>query len=402
LPRTNADAVGFDPVKLYTIDSIANDAITKGATPGCVVLVVKDGKIAYHKAYGYLDYSKAEPTTLETMYDMASVTKICATTISVMKLYDEGKLDLRKTLGDYLPWVKGTNKENLTIENVLLHQAGLVSFIPFYKETIDASGVPYTKLYTTTKSDSFSIKVAQNLYLRNAWKDTMYQRILQSPLGAANKYIYSDNDFIFLGKIVEAISGLPLNEYAKKEFYTPLGLTTTGFRPLDSYSKNRIAPTEQEKNFRLQLLRGDVHDPGAAMFGGVAGHAGLFSNAYDIAVLMQMLLNGGTFNGKNYLKKETIELFTAYHSTISRRGYGFDKPEKDNLIKAEPYPCLSASSQTFGHTGFTGTCTWADPTNKLIFVFLSNRVNAEGGDNKKLLNMNVRPKIHEVIYKALE
>lgn len=396
------DGVGLDPVKLHSIDSIANDAIAKGATPGCVVLVVKDEKIAYYKAFGHLSYTTNQAVTTETVYDMASVTKICATTLSIMKLYDEGKIDLNKTLGDYLPWVKGSNKEKLTIENILLHQAGLVSYIPFYKELIDSMGKPKKGFFATAPSDSFSISVAQNMYMRTSWRDTMYKRIIESPLGKKSNYIYSDNDFIFLGKLVETISGLTLNDYVKKEFYTPLGLKTATFLPKNSLPTNRIAPTEEEKYFRLQLLSGTVHDPGAAMFGGVAGHAGLFSNAYDIAVLMQMLLNGGTFNGKKYLNKETINLFTTYQSTISRRGYGFDKPEKDNATKVEPYPCLSASANTFGHTGFTGTCTWADPEKKLIYVFLSNRVNAEGGDNKKLLNMNVRSNIHEAIYKALE
>jgi beta-N-acetylhexosaminidase len=396
------DGIGLDPVKLQSIDSIANDAIAKGATPGCVVLVIKDEKIAYYKAFGHLSYTANQAVTTETVYDMASVTKICATTLSIMKLYDEGKIDLNKTLGYYLPWVKGSNKEKLTIENILLHQAGLVSYIPFYKELMDSMGKPKKGFFATAPSDSFSISVAQNMYMRTSWRDTMYKRIIESPLGKKSNYIYSDNDFIFLGKLVEALSGLTLNDYVKKEFYTPLGLTTATFLPKNSLPTNRIAPTEEEKYFRLQLLSGTVHDPGAAMFGGVAGHAGLFSNAYDIAVLMQMLLNGGTFNGKKYLNKETINLFTTYQSTISRRGYGFDKPEKDNANKVEPYPCLSASAKTFGHTGFTGTCTWADPEKKLIYVFLSNRVNAEGGDNKKLLNMNVRPKIHEAIYKALE
>lgn len=349
-----------------------------------------------------MSYTTNQAVTTETVYDMASVTKICATTLSIMKLYDEGKIDLNKTLGDYLPWVKGSNKEKLTIENILLHQAGLVSYIPFYKELMDSTGKPKKGFFATAPSDSFSISVAQNMYMRTSWRDTMYKRIIESPLGKKSNYIYSDNDFIFLGKLVETISGLTLNDYVKKEFYTPLGLNTATFLPKNSLPTNRIAPTEEEKYFRLQLLSGTVHDPGAAMFGGIAGHAGLFSNAYDIAVLMQMLLNGGTFNGKKYLNKETINLFTTYQSTISRRGYGFDKPEKDNATKVEPYPCLSASAKTFGHTGFTGTCTWADPEKKLIYVFLSNRVNAEGGDNKKLLNMNVRPKIHEAIYKALE
>ena len=239
------------------------------------------------------------------------------------------------------------------------------------------------------------------MFMRTDWRDTIYKRILQSPLGKANRYVYSDNDFIFLGKIVEAISGMPLNEYVKKTFYQPMGLTTAGFKPLEQFPAKRIAPTEDEKFFRMQLLRGYVHDPGAAMFGGVAGHAGLFSNAYDLAMIMQMLLNGGTLNGKRYLQKETVALFTEYHSSISRRGYGFDKPEKDNHIRPDPYPCYSASPLTFGHTGFTGTCVWADPLYNIVFVFLSNRVNPQGGDNTKLLRMNVRTNIQEAIYRAM-
>ncbi len=364
-------------------------------------MVVKNGKIAYFKSFGHTTYNRDEPVTRETIYDMASVTKVCATTISVMKLYEQGKIDLKATLGTYLPWVMGSNKENLTLENILLHQAGLVAFIPFYKETMNADGIPYTKFYSTSQNDSFSIRVAQNLFMRNDWRDTLYQRILQSPLSQQGKYVYSDNDFIFLGKIVEAVSGKPLDEYVAAEFYKPLGLTATGFTPRNKFSLDRVAPTEREKYFRLQEIRGDVHDPGAAMFGGVAGHAGLFSDAYGIAVIMQMLMDGGIFNGKRYLQPETINYFNTYHSTISRRGLGFDKPEKDNDKREEPYPCKTASPLTFGHTGFTGTCAWADPASKLVFVFLSNRVNPEGGDNKKLLNMNVRPKIHETIYRAM-
>ncbi len=373
-----------------------------------MVLVAKDGKIAFEKAYGNLSNNKSEPVRVDDIYDMASVTKICATTISIMKLYDEGKIDLKKTLGDYLPWVSGSNKKNLLIEDILLHQAGLVAYIPFYKETINADGIPLRKFYSSKQRSKFNIRVAEKLFMRTRWRDTLYQRILQSPLGKNGKYIYSDNDFIFLGKIVEALSGMPLDEYVQKEFYTPLGLQSTGFYPRDHFPLSRIAPTENEKYFRLQQLRGDVHDPGAAMFGGVAGHAGLFSNAGDIAVIMQMLLNGGTYNNKKYLNPETIELFTAYHSVNSRRGYGFDKPEKparpggwDNATKPEAFPCLLASPLTFGHTGFTGTCTWADPAHDLVFVFLSNRVYPEGGDNKKLLTMNVRGKIQEAVYKAM-
>lgn len=391
----------LDVSRLVVIDSITNDAIAKGATPGAVVLVAKDGKIVYHKAYGNYTYDKTETVNTESIFDMASVTKVCATTISVMRLYDEGKLDLKKKLGDYLSWVKGTNKEHLTIENILLHQAGLVAYIPFYKETLDSAGVPKPQFYSAAKSDSFSIRVANNLYMRNDWRDTLYKRILESPLGRTGRYIYSDNDFIFLGKIVEAISGMSLNDYVEATFYRPMGLTTAGFKPGEQYPLQRIIPTEQEKQFRLQLLRGDVHDPGAAMFGGVAGHAGLFSNAYDLAIIMQMLLNGGTINGKRYLLEETVKLFTAYHSDISRRGYGFDKPEKNNRTRPDPYPSLSASPLTFGHTGYTGTCVWADPKYDVLLVFLSNRVNPDGGENTKLLRMNVRTNIQEAIYKAM-
>lgn len=402
LPHLNRKEANLNTAKLNVIDSIITDAIAKGAAPGAVALVIKNGKIAYHKAFGNYAVNNSTADNLESVFDMASVTKICATTISIMKLYDEGKIELDKKLGDYLPWVKGSNKENLSIKNILLHQAGLVSFIPFYKETIDSLGNPLPQFYSKKSSDSFSIRVAQNMYMRTVWRETIYQRILQSPLGTTGKYIYSDNDFIFLGKIAEAVSGMPLNEYVVKEFYKPMGLTTAGFKPRESNLEKRVIPTEEEKIFRQQLLTADVHDPGAAMFGGVAGHAGLFSNAYDLGMIMQMLLNGGTINGKRFLRKETINLFTAYNSDISRRGYGFDKPEKDNNKRPDPYPCLSASPQTFGHTGFTGTCVWGDPANQLIFVFLSNRVNPNGGDNRKLLDMNVRSKIHEAIYKAIE
>lgn len=283
----------------------------------------------------------------------------------------------------------------------MLHQAGLVSYIPFYKETLDPEGIPYLKYFSTTKKESFKIPVAKNLYMRADWQDTLYKRILLSPLGRANNYVYSDNDFIFLAKVVETITGMPLDAFVENEFYRPMGLTTTGFNPIEQFNLSRIVPTEQEKQFRLQLLRGHVHDPGAAMFGGVAGHAGLFSNAYDISVIMQMLLNGGIINDKRYLQKETIDLFTSYQSKISRRGYGFDKPEKDNKKRPDPYPCLSASPKTFGHTGYTGTAAWADPAHNLVFVFLSNRVHPDGGENRKLINMNVRGKIQEAVYKAM-
>jgi CubicO group peptidase (beta-lactamase class C family) len=229
----------------------------------------------------------------------------------------------------------------------------------------------------------------------------MLLRIMQSPLGPHGKYVYSDNDFILLGKIVERLSGLPLHTYVQQTFYGPMGLSSIGFRAADRFGAERIVPTENETHFRKQVLRGYVHDEGAAMFGNVSGHAGLFSDAYDLAVLYQMLLNGGELNGERYLKKETIDLFTAYGSNISRRGLGFDKPEKDNATNKAPYPSALASPETYGHTGFTGTCVWVDPKAKLVYVFLSNRVYNSRANNL-LGQLGIRGKIQDAIYEAIQ
>lgn len=389
-------------VKMQVIDSIALDGIAKKAFPGCVILAVHKGDIVYHKAFGNYEYNTSSPAmSPESIFDLASVTKISATTVSVMKLYEEGRLKLDDKLKDYLPWVKGTNKEDLKIDDILLHQAGLVPFIAFYKETIDAgTGNPNPAIYSSKQQKGYGVRVAENIYLRNDWQDTMMYRILKSPLGPKNKYVYSDNDFIFLGKIVEEITGMTLDQYAQKTFYEKIGMYSTGFKPRNRYQLECLVPTETEKHFRQQTTRGDVHDEGASMFGGVAGHAGLFSNAYDLSLLYQMLLNGGELNGVRYLKSETIKFFTAYHSKVSRRGFGFDKPEKDNALRKDPYPSSLASAETFGHTGFTGTCVWVDPKADLVYIFLSNRVYPTR-DNGKLSNMGIRGKIQDAIYRAI-
>ncbi len=378
------------------IDAIVQEGIAKKAMPGAVALAIKDGKIIFEKAYGSFEYDNKEPVSLNAVYDMASVTKICATTISVMKLYEEGKIDLKKKISAYLPETVNTNKQNIVVRDILLHQAGLVPYIPFYKETIDTNGKPLASIYSNFKTDSNTVYVAPELYMEKNWLDTIYKRILNSPLTENGKYVYSDNDFIFLGKIIEAVSGITMDEYVLQNFYKPMQLQSIGYDPLQRNFVNNIAPTENEKYFRNQVIRTAVHDPGAAMMGGVAGHAGLFSNAYDIAAVMQMLLNDGEFNGKQFLKKETIKLFSSYSSTVSRRGLGFDKPEKDNATRKEPYPCVETSSETIGHTGFTGTCTWADPANKLVFVFLSNRVNPEV--NSIFSKMDIRGKVLGTLY----
>jgi CubicO group peptidase (beta-lactamase class C family) len=328
---------------------------------------------------------------------MASVTKICATTLSVMKLYDEGKLKLNQTLGYYLPWVRGSNKENLLIKDILLHEAGLKAWIPFYKEIADSTTNKALPGYFSKREDKqFGIKVDDSLYMRSDWRDTMFSRILTSAVDKKKAYVYSDNDFIFLGEVVKALSGKSLDQYAWDNFYRPLGFQSTGFNPTRNIQKNTIAPTEQDPYFRERLVQGFVHDPGAAMLGGISGHAGLFSNAYEIAVLMQLVLNKGEINGKRFFDSKTIDLFTGYQSAISRRGLGFDKPEKDNATRSQAYPSMAVSPQTFGHTGFTGTCAWADPKTNLVFVLHANRVHPEAKNT--FGDLNVRGKLMDVVW----
>jgi len=315
-----------------------------------------------------------------------------------MKAYESGILELTQTLGHYLPECRGTNKENLQINKLLLHEAGLIPYIPYYKETLSANGMPDPEKYVDQPEDSFSASVAGKLFIRNDLRDTFYQRILQSAIKPGNSYVYSDLDFIFLGKVIEKVSGMKLNEYMATHFYNPMRLDDIAFLPNNRFTAERIVASTYEKGFRNQLLKGDVHDPGAAIMGGVSGHAGLFGSAAAIAALMQMLLDTGVVNGNQYLQKNTIQLFTSYQSWNSRRGYGFDKPERVTADKKVPYPAASASPSCFGHTGFTGTATWADPATKLVFVFLSNRLMPE--DNDALLKKNIRQKILQAVYEG--
>ncbi|SCB92249.1 beta-glucosidase [Chitinophaga costaii] len=400
VPHIQPEAVHMHSSVLARIDSLTRDAIDKGAMPGCSIFAMKDGQVVYQRQFGTLDPDRQEPVTQKTIYDLASVTKICATTLSVMKLYDEGKIKLNATLGQYLPWVKGTDKAKLKIRDILLHQAGLVPFIPFYKTMLDAQGRPDTNYFRDHLDSAHQVRVAQGLYLLNDYPTVMEKIIVESKLGKKHTYVYSDNDFIFLGKLVEQLTGQKLEDYVMTNFYAPLGLESTGFRPRERFTLPCIAPTENESIFRRQLIRGDVHDPGAAMFGGVAGHAGLFSDAQDLGIILQMLLNNGGYGGRQYIQPQTVKLFTAYNSDISRRGLGFDKPEKDNAHREYHYPCRGASAQTFGHTGFTGTCVWVDPKSQLVFVFLSNRV-CPDGTNPKLSALHVRENIMQTLYDAM-
>mgnify|MGYP000141161449 FL=1 len=392
----NRASNGID--KMAKVDSIIQDAIRRKAAPGMALLVIKDGKITEQKTYGNMSYEAPEKVTQESVYDMASVTKICATTLSIMKLYDEKKIRLDGTLGEYIPWVRGSNKANITLRDVLLHQAGLKAWIPFYKEISDSVSMKAKPGYFSKVNNAkYNVKVDDSLYMRTDWRDTMISRILTSSVDSRKPYIYSDNDFIFLGEVVKAVSGQSLDQYAWNNFYRPLGFRSTGFNPTAYMKKGTIAPTEEDPYFRERLVRGYVHDPGAAMFGGVSGHAGLFSNAYEIAVLMEIIMNKGVINEKRFFSTATIDLFNAYQSSISRRGLGFDKPEKDNATRKVPYPALNISSKTFGHTGFTGTCTWADPERGIVFVLLANRVHPTAKNT--FGDLNVRGKVMEEIWK---
>lgn len=392
------DAVGADNKVLDKLDAFIENSIAMGALPGCRILASKNGKVFYDRAFGFLTQERKNRVDINTVYDLASLTKITATTMAIMKLYDKGKIDINENIGKYLPTVKGSDKEYLKIKDILLHQAGLKSWIPFYKETVDENAYPKAEIYSKTLTGKFKIKVADNLYMHEAWLDTLWKRILTSPLENRGKYVYSDLDFILLQKLAEHISQKKLDVFLYEEFYKPLEMNSTVFNPRIKAPNLVTAPTEMDNYFRQQKINGYVHDMGAAMLGGVGGHAGLFSTPNDIAILMQMLLNGGVYNGKRYLQKSTIDMFTAHNSNISRRALGFDKPE---MQAGKSSPCCSnASDKTFGHTGFTGTCVWADPKQQLIFVFLSNRT-YPSANNKLINSMNVRERAHQFIYQSL-
>ncbi|MEN9382358.1 MAG: hypothetical protein RI940_1241 [Bacteroidota bacterium] len=387
--------------KLNIIDSLVYDALNKKAIPGCQVLVAKNNQIVFNKAYGSTAGVGSSDVTLDTYYDLASVTKISATTVSIMKLVEEGKIDINKTIGDYLPWVRGNKKADITLKDLLLHQAGLFPYIKFYESLLQKDGSFIPNVVSKSKDNNHQYFISPNKWLINSWVDSIQQQILRSPVSEAGKYIYSDNDFIFLGNIIENVTNMSLDQYTAQSFYTPMGMKSTGYLPLNKTTIEQIAATENDDYFRHELLRGSVHDEGASTMGGIAGHAGLFSNATDLAKLFLMLLNNGNWEGKQYLQPSTIQKFTAYNTSNSRRGLGFDKPEKDNATSKDPYPSLSPSPSTYGHTGYTGTCVWADPDNGILFIFLSNRVYPTR-DSKVFNALYLRPKIQEAIYAALK
>lgn len=379
-----------------SIDSLAMEGLAKKVYPGCEVVVLKDGNVAYQKAFGYTDYVNHQAVNPTLLYDLASVTKIAATTPAAMWLYDRGQLDPAWKLSERLPLLKHSNKENLTIRDVMMHQSGLVAWVPFYKYTL-VNGKPDPQLYAKQYSAQFPVPVADSMFGRLDMPRKLIDSVIHSPL-LKKEFRYSDLGFMLMQQYIERVSSEKLNYLMDREFYRPMGLKTMGYLPLQRFMPGQIAPTEDDKVFRQQLLRGYVHDPAAAMMGGVSGHAGLFSDALDLAKLMQMLLQNGYYGGRNYLKPETVKRFTSYQDAQSRRGLGFDKPQR---TPGDSGPaCDEAPPSSYGHTGFTGTFAWVDPDNGWVLIFLSNRVNPDAEPNL-LAKYNLRTRIQSVLYRPM-
>ena len=392
------EELGIDLKKLSEVDSIARYGIKEQAYPGCQIIAIKNGDVFYQKNFGKLTYDgNADKVTNNTIYDLASLTKILSTSLALMKLSEQKLFDYNQTLGYYFPEYKGTNKYDLNYKDILTHQSGLQAWLPFYFRTLDKSSNYKDGYYSDTASVKFPIQVAKKLYVIKSYPDSIYKQILDSKLETKGKYLYSDIGYYFSKKLIENKTGLPLNEYVQKTFYAPLNCGLT-YLPLTKYPINQIAPTENDTKFRKQLVRGYVHDQGAALMGGVAGHAGLFGSAMDVAVVMQLLLNKGEYNGLQLLDSSVVRQYTSSHYSDNRRGLCFDKPIIDET-KESPVT-KECSLQSYGHSGFTGTFAWADPENGLIFIFLSNRVYPSTTENK-LAKLGIRGKIHRTLYEAL-
>lgn len=387
--------LGVRRIELSKIDSIAIKGIQEQAYPGCQVVVAKEGKVIYQKSFGHFTYDSLLSVDNSTIYDIASITKIAASTSSLMKLQSENNFSLDSTLGDYLgELTRGTAYERILLRDMMAHQARLSPWIPFYTSTL-TEGMPDKMIYSQVPNDSMSRPVAENLYILNNYEEEMYSRILRTNLRRHKKYKYSDLGYYFVKKIIEKNSGEELEDFVWNSFYEPMGLKTMGYHPLEKFSKSQIAPTEQDTYFRHQLVHGYVHDMGAAMMDGVGGHAGVFSTATDLAGFMQMFLNKGVYGGKRYLKEDVVDEYTSCQfCPNNRRGAGFDKPVRD--LDGGP-TCGLVSLSSYGHSGFTGTQVWADPANGINYVFLSNRV-YPSGENWKIVQMDIRTDIQRVIY----
>ncbi|MGB1216438.1 MAG: serine hydrolase [Saprospiraceae bacterium] len=396
------ESVGVNPFKLLKIDTIAQQAISQRATPGLQVMVIKNGKAIFHKAYGYHTYSKKRKVKTDDIYDVASVTKVAASTLSVMKLHDDGKINVEESLGKHLTYAKGSDKSSLKIKDIMAHRAKLKAWIPFYKETMNESKSnprPLTKFYKKEPTLTHQVPVTDKLFMKNTYIQEMWKKIWESELRTNSGYKYSDLGFYMMAEMVKQKSGKSLDDYAMLNFYKPMGLSRSSFNPLNQFTTSEIIPSENDKYFRRQKVHGHVHDMGAAMLGGVSGHAGLFASANDLGIIFQMLLNGGNYGGKQYLQASTVNMFTNRHPSCTRRGIGFDMKQLDGAKSQNV--CSEASANTFGHLGFTGTAVWVDKDEDLIYIFLSNRT-YPSMNNYKLNKLDIRPRIQSAIYDAIE
>lgn len=404
LSTSSPESVGMKSSELSAIEPLIQSSIAQKIFPGCQVLVARRGKIVYEKNFGKLSYdTNSQTVNQNTVYDLASVTKVSATLQSLMYLYDQKKFSLDEKASYYLPDLRGTNKENLIIKDILWHQAGLVAYIPFWERTRIPLGWK-TDFYSPKQTEECNLYVADGMYAKPAIKDSVWRWIIKSPLMNKKERdglypcVYSDLGLMILQHLVERLANQPLDVFATKNFYEPLAMNTTSFNPLSHISKTQIAPTENDNLFRERLLQGTVQDQTAAMLGGVSGHAGLFSSASDLVKLLQMNLNKGNFGNKQFLSESTINLFTTSHSARSQRVLGWDKLPSDgesNFVSSKVSP------SSYGHSGYTGTLVWIDPEKDLVFVFLSNRVNPSAANNK-INTLKIRRKVMDIVYGALE
>ncbi len=391
---------GLDSRKLEKVDSVVNYAIEQKMTPGVQLLIARNGNVVYNKQFGHHTYKNKRSVKEDDLYDLASLTKILATLPLTMKLHDIGLFRLKDKLGDILPELKETNKDTITLLEALSHKGRLKSWIPFYLKTLDSiTYKPLKEYYATKERDWYTVKVANEMYLREDYQDSIFQELINSELREKSDYKYSDLPFYILKEYIEDFYKLDLAQLSKNQFYNSLGANNLMYRPLnEGIPLERITPSEHDQLFRNQIIHGYVHDQGAAMQNGIGGHAGLFGNANDVAKMMQMYLNEGIYGGVDYFSDKTFKKFNTCHfcEEENRRGVGFDKPQ---LKDAGP-TCGCVSMESFGHSGFTGTYTWADPKEKLIYVFLSNRTFPDA-TNRKLITEDIRTNIQKLIYEAI-
>jgi len=385
------------------IDSIVNIGLNAKAYPGCEVMVARKGTVVFHKTYGYHSYDNRISVQEDDLYDLASVTKVSATLAGLMLLDSEDKFSPDETLGSYLPYYKHSNKNELLMSDILSHQAGLTSWIPFWKETVKKNGEFKRNIFDYRSSDKYPLEVARWLFINNNYSKKIFKEIKKSPLGE-KKYLYSDLAFIISPEIIEKLTGEKWYDYVTTNIYNKLGANDICFNPWIRYPLSRIVPTENDSLFRKQQLHGTVHDEGAAMLGGISGHAGLFATANDLMKLMEMYRRMGYYGGEQIIAKEVLEQYTRvqHPENDNRRGLGFDKPLLDNveLPGEEVYPAKSASPSSFGHSGYTGTFVWIDPEYEISYVFLSNRVNPTRNNNL-LSDLSIRGNILQAIYDSI-